>query len=1579
MAYNAGIAFLQVVPSFAGIEKAFEKEAEKFGRATERAMERAVPQGVRRAADQVSREGTTAGDRYAGSYGKALRRRLKEAYSQIPDLYITADSSMVDKVLADIRKDIDWIRKSHLKLDLDDTQASAAVERLMARITRLKSWAAQTGQDSGTAGLVGPLMAIVDTQRRRTAQMEQEAEEAARRAGGRFAATFAATVDRALSGLGEVKITADATQAQRTLADVRSQLDALRQRTVGVDLDAAEAMGQITKLRAVLAELASTDPDIQVRADSFTAYAELTRLARLISDIDGKKIDVRADADTSSARTSMLALSRSIETPVHRLGALIAAATAVGPAIVPGAAVAAVALAAIGTAAAGAAAGIGVLALGLSGTFDAVKALHKYQTDADKSAKSLGTAQNAVANAVDGVGSAERALTNARANAAVGARRAARAVVDAQESVTEAVREARQAQLDLIKAQDEARRRDEDRRLQLRGNALAQRQANLDIAEAKRELDKMMANPRASEAEREQARITYEERVLQLDELSVAQRRLKAEQAKFNKEGVNGSDEVKAAQERVRQTTEKVADAQRRVAEAIESQTEQQRQSAAQIVEAQQNVVQAQRAVQQATVSAGVAGGEALDNLRESMESLSPAGRRFALFIYGLRGSLLSLRDSAQEALLPGLQEAITEMLPALPRLEAFVSRMGVTMGRVFTDLVEELKAPVWQEFFRFIEYNAAPALAGLARFTMDVTRGMAALWLALTPFNRTIGSGLLEMAESFARWATELRSTTGYQQFLTYVRQNGPHVVNLLVQMATFIGRLAIAAAETGSIVVRVFEAIFTALNGIPIDVLSEIIKYLALFSATVLVVTAAVKTFLFIMTMARIAMLAWSVVSQAATVALARFTAATATAAAGNGVMATSLVAVRGAATASTASMGAMAATMGGTLLGAIALVVAGLAYLVIHAKQVREAADGVDASMRDMAGEFARTGEVSKRFRDELRLTNPDAAKLLDTYEKLGVSVETVALAYQGNEAAMARLRQASTERQKQLSDEINQWNNFFDVFGNQEREDEIDMWGRLNEKLDANAKKARESAAANQTITDQARAARPELSAYEQMLAALTSTTASASDKATALRQAWSALNQPAIDRIEADEAQSRTLRELNTTVAESTKQFGAHGTSLSMDTAAGLRNRDAVQAAAAAVREKFFADVQATGQVELATTEHRKRTDALINEAIRTGLNREEVTKLVNIYAAIPADKHTRVTVLDVQAAMTQLEALQVAQLALKSGLDPQSAFADWQKRRDLARRSGYTGIKGLAEGGQARGPGTSTSDSILARLSNREFVEPVKSVDYYGVGLFEALRQRAIPREILPGFAGGGQVALAREMWAGDWQMPTTARMTRIPSRREVEEVILSQMQSGAATGAMGGASGPGTSQGLFNAVKAVFPFVHLASGFRPGDWGYHGMNRAADITVPEQFGGPRWWQVFNWIKATFGRNIKELIWDFAGSRAVWMGREHFFTGSSAGPGTHADHIHFAMDQGGLIPQGTHMITHKPRLPDRVLTDSQWNAIYTAATRPMGGGGPQYNFEFKEARLDISRLRAIQDRDAVYARTGRAR
>jgi hypothetical protein len=74
-----------------------------------------------------------------------------------------------------------------------------------------------------------------------------------------------------------------------------------------------------------------------------------------------------------------------------------------------------------------------------------------------------------------------------------------------------------------------------------------------------------------------------------------------------------------------------------------------------------------------------------------------------------------------------------------------------------------------------------------------------------------------------------------------------------------------------------------------------------------------------------------------------------------------------------------------------------------------------------------------------------------------------------------------------------------------------------------------------------------------------------------------------------------------------------------------------------------------------------------------------------------------------------------------------------------------------------ASGGMIEGPGSTTSDSILARLSRGEYVIKAAAVQNYGAGLFHALNNM-----VLPGFAAGGLVPSPIRM-SGGGSVPATS------------------------------------------------------------------------------------------------------------------------------------------------------------------------------------------------------------------------
>lgn len=121
----------------------------------------------------------------------------------------------------------------------------------------------------------------------------------------------------------------------------------------------------------------------------------------------------------------------------------------------------------------------------------------------------------------------------------------------------------------------------------------------------------------------------------------------------------------------------------------------------------------------------------------------------------------------------------------------------------------------------------------------------------------------------------------------------------------------------------------------------------------------------------------------------------------------------------------------------------------------------------------------------------------------------------------------------------------------------------------------------------------------------------------------------------------------------------------------------------------------------------------------------------------------------------------------------------------------------------FAKGGHIQGPGTGTSDSILARLSDGEFVIKASSVRKYGTNFLYSLNNGFVPNHLMPRFATGGLVgasvegasAIASNIQSGDVTVPLKVVNVTDPNEvgrylktRSGERIMVNFMKNNAGT-----------------------------------------------------------------------------------------------------------------------------------------------------------------------------------------------
>lgn len=1793
--YSAGTAFLTVVPSFLGVEKAFREQVRQLAAAADKDIAAGVARGLQEANRQAKDRGTKGGRDYGGAYAAEARKAIDAAWRALPEPQPGVNLRKWDKALATIRGELRDLSSQRIGIDIDRETFDRAIDDFRRRLEDLRDTAGGRNKEIQFFNADSAAKQLAEFQRFAD-QLSRRSGDAGELAGSAFNERMARVLRDGIAKIPPMRITADPAEAERRLAELRDRMQDLADKRIGVDIDAGAAYAELRSIQAELGRLDRRSVRVDIRTNAHEASAGIGQFI----------------TQAEQAGQSVQNIGTRANFSLSRLEYLIALGASLGTAIVPAAAAAAAAIGLIGTGAISAVTGLGVVALGVSGVGEAVKALNQYSNDQEKSAASVDQANRRVASSTDQVRMAQLSLANTRRQVAEAAEDASRRVAEAERGVADARRQAardsanaarevadarrtvadaedavgdarRQAAIDIAEANrqvrdaqrgvvdaerealdvrkslneaiEDAKLAMSDLSVQLKRNEQDQAKAVTAQMQALEELNKLKTNPRATQIELRQAQDAYNEQTVRLLELKQRHKELAADKSKYDKEGVEGDRRVIAARKRIAEAEEnvgqarerlareqdqreqvqvrsaerisdaqdRVARAQEQVARAQEAQREtelrgQQRIAAAQrqvadarraqarqaldgqyqLQQASNAVTQAQRSQQQAWQKTGTAGGEALDKLNEKMGVLSPAAQRFARYLFGLKDEVLRLRAAASEPLLPRLEEAIDLLLPYLPAVEKFISKVAAAMGELAIRSVQALGNPVWQRFFRFIDANAVPSLNMMFETGMNLTEGLVSLFLALTPFNKPVGTGLVELSRDFAEWAARLDRSQGYQDFLDYVKENGPRVVQLIGELGELLIDLVREAAPLGSVVLRVLTLLVDVLNSIPDGALAGLVIGIAAVSAGLTGLGAIMRVVKFRQQLTdifgpRISQMVQTYARDTgrATAETGRFGTATATvsgiaaaardrvqgygsalgaiparlqaATTGHSVLGRSMDALRvsalsaatavngpgGIAAAAQSAAGRVAALgprmvaglssavafFGGPWGLALAGAAAAVTYLTAKSIDQKQKVDTLKTALGQLSDkykELASSGraagqEADEAFRAIVR-NNPEMQQAVVTLSRLGITFdEMVRAASSGDPAAVVKKINAEIERLNRLIEEAQ---NAPDELG-------LDIGALQNQAKTLTV--VRDAFLANASAMGVATEAQNVMTASSQRHVAMerivqNNVGASSAQLAT-LANRWDT-NQARLNELNAtlgnfgDDSAAATRRaddltraiqrqygasiqandaaqRWNSSILTLRESVAANGRTLDINTRAGLSNRDALIAAAKSSRDMFIEEVRLGGKLPEVTKKHNDRINKLRDEATKLGLTRTETNKLIKVYGDIDPAITTKYSTQNFNQVFEQAKKLQFAQIMLELGItDPKEAEARWKRQNAIISGNYPTGSGGTsrkATGGQIAGPGTSTSDEVLIWASDGEHM--LTAAEVRAAGGHEAIyawrrtlmHNRRLPAmEELPKQATGGPVIKPLKerdvpVMPSGLDLPRFAKGGAIaPFIVELGGTKLPTMKQALAKvqGQMGTAAGGRGWRWQMKVLRAQFPGLPLYSGYRPGaittsgNRSWHGIDGGRAVDVP-----PRQ-TVFNFIHDKYGKNTKELIWGGDPNRNIQRGRHHRYSDSllrahgpyKGRPGP-SPHVHWAFDQGGMLPPGYSTVYNGTGAPEPVLTSQQWRDLsaLAQAAKDAAGRGNTYNFAYRDTTLDAAELRRIQDREAVLARDGRAR
>ena len=592
----------------------------------------------------------------------------------------------------------------------------------------------------------------------------------------------------------------------------------------------------------------------RISRDSDRASSGLGRLEQRIATFATRVRNLATVGQLFGALARGLALVGSIG-----LGA-VSSITALLPvlgALVVAAGAAAAAIMLLPAAFGAAAAGIGVLALGFDGVFDAIgagwKAANVSSTRGAQqqraAAERVADAQVAVTRAVENrnrqVGDAEQSLTRAEqevgqtvtdvarkvseAQADVGRAIAnrAQAVQTAERSLIRAQESARDAQERLNRAREDAVERLRDMRGELEDAELSEERAAIQLLRARERLAALDQDDDA--LDRREALLGVAEAENAVEDAADASAKAQREHIVAQREGVEGSRAVVDATRDVEEANRRVGDEQADLRRAqtegtaaiIAAQakvTQVQVEGQQQIGEANQRVGDAQVALQRAQADGARAITEAqrnltnaqlqqadtvqteLRNFQEAMARLSPAARALVNEVLRLKPAFDALQLGVQERLLAGVAGHFGTLATLyLPQLNHWLGLIADSFNRAFINLARFFEQTDTQRRFGEAMSNIQRTLEIIAQTVQPIVDLFFTLFVAGSRVLPRLAEGIKGVADRFNAFIQGAEKSGGLNDFFEAATTNILKILDIVEDLIVSFGAIFNAATLGG------------------------------------------------------------------------------------------------------------------------------------------------------------------------------------------------------------------------------------------------------------------------------------------------------------------------------------------------------------------------------------------------------------------------------------------------------------------------------------------------------------------------------------------------------------------------------------------------------------------------------------------------------------------------------------------------------------------------------------------------------------------------------------------------------------
>lgn len=181
---------------------------------------------------------------------------------------------------------------------------------------------------------------------------------------------------------------------------------------------------------------------------------------------------------------------------------------------------------------------------------------------------------------------------------------------------------------------------------------------------------------------------------------------------------------------------------------------------------------------------------------------------------FELKNAYTAFQDAVAPSVFPMLGQGMELLKEILSGLPALVRPAAAALQNWLTDFSRRLKDPTFQAFFHDMKSNMYQLVTDWTTGLLNILEGLAGLFHAFMPLTMDISGGFLHMTQSFDKWAQGLAKSKGFQQFVDYVKQNGPMILHIIGQAVQIIFRFLASLSGMGHGALSLIDKAVTSIN---------------------------------------------------------------------------------------------------------------------------------------------------------------------------------------------------------------------------------------------------------------------------------------------------------------------------------------------------------------------------------------------------------------------------------------------------------------------------------------------------------------------------------------------------------------------------------------------------------------------------------------------------------------------------------------------------------------------------------------------------------------------------------------------